>query len=95
MQILIKPLVTEKIAEMNENGVYGFVVNKNANKIQIKQAIEAKYGVTVEKVNTVIMPAERKVKYTKTAILEGRTSAYKKAYVTVAEGDIIDVYENL
>ncbi|MEH0157005.1 50S ribosomal protein L23 [Limibacter armeniacum] len=95
MQILIKPLITEKAASMNEEGVYVFVVNKNANKIQIKQAIEEKYGVTVDSVRTAIMPGKSKTRYTKTAIIDGSTSSYKKAFIKLAEGEIIDIYENM
>lgn len=95
MQVLIKPLITEKAADMNEAGVYVFVVNKDANKIQVKQAIEEKYGVTVEKVRTAIINGKSKTRYTKTAVIDGRTSSYKKAMITLAEGEIIDIYENM
>lgn len=95
MAILIKPLVTEKVSAMNEHGKYGFVVDRSANKVQIKKEIEKVYGVTVESVNTMIHPGRTKKKYTKSKVVEGRTPAYKKAVVQVAEGDIIDFYSGI
>lgn len=92
MSILKKPLVTEKISALNESGRYGFVVDKTANKVEIKKAVEKTYGVTVESVNTMVYPGKSKTKYTKSKIIQGRTSAYKKAIIKVAEGDIIDFY---
>ncbi|MEQ9405203.1 MAG: 50S ribosomal protein L23 [Cyclobacteriaceae bacterium] len=95
MAILIKPLVTEKVSAMNENGKYGFVVDKSANKVQIKKEVEKTYGVTVESVNTMVHPGRSKKRYTKSKVVEGRTPAYKKAVVQVAEGDIIDFYSGI
>lgn len=95
MAILIKPLVTEKVSAMNEHGKYGFVVDRSANKVQIKKEIEKIYGVTVESVNTMVHPGRSKKKYTKSKVVEGRTPAYKKAVVQVAEGDIIDFYSGI
>lgn len=95
MAILIKPLVTEKVSAMNEHGKYGFVVEKSANKVQIKKEIEKIYGVTVESVNTMVHPGRSKKRYTKSKVVEGRTPAYKKAVVQVAEGDIIDFYSGI
>ena len=92
MSILIKPLVTEKVSALNEKGKYGFVVDRKANKVEIKKAIEKAYGVSVESVNTMLYAGKDKTKYTKTKIIAGRTSAYKKAIVTVAEGEVIDFY---
>ncbi|MFY0624805.1 MAG: 50S ribosomal protein L23 [Reichenbachiella sp.] len=92
MSILKKPLVTEKVSALNESGKYGFVVDKDANKVEIKKAIEKTYGVTVESVNTMVYPGKSKSKYTKSKVVTGRTSAYKKAIVQVAEGEIIDFY---
>lgn len=92
MGILIKPIVTEKSAAMNEHGKYGFIVEKSANKVQIKKEIEKIYGVTVEAVNTMIQPGKIKRRYTKSRIIEGKTPAYKKAIVKVADGDVIDFY---
>ncbi len=95
MAILIKPLVTEKVSAMNEHGKYGFVVDKSANKVQIKKEVEKIYGVTVESVNTMVHPGKSKKRYTKSRVIEGRTPAYKKAVVQVAEGDIIDFYSGI
>ncbi len=92
MSILKKPLVTEKISVLNERGKYGFIVDKNNNKIEIKKAVEKTYGVTVERVNTMIYQGNEKSKHTKSKVVTGRTSSFKKAIVQVAEGDIIDFY---
>lgn len=95
MGVLIKPLVTEKVSALNEHGKYGFVVAKDANKVQIKTEVEKTYGVTVESVNTMVQPGRSKRRYTKSRIIEGRTPAYKKAIVKVADGDIIDFYSGI
>ncbi len=92
MSILIKPIVTEKVSAFNEAGQYGFVVAKDANKVEIKNAVEKAYGVTVQRVNTMVYPGKSKSRYTKSGAIEGSTSAYKKAIVKVADGDIIDFY---
>ncbi len=92
MEILKKPLITEKISAMNERGIYGFVVEKNAKKPQIKQAVEDMYGVKVVAVRTMKYAAKKKTRYTKTKIVSGYTNAFKKALVQVADGDIIDFY---
>lgn len=92
MSILKKPIVTEKVSALNEGGRYGFVVDKNANKVEIKKAVEKTYGVTVESVNTMVYAGKSKTKYTKSKVITGRTSSFKKAIVKVAEGDIIDFY---
>lgn len=95
MGVLIKPLVTEKVSAMNESGKYGFVVAKDANKVEIKKEVEKTYGVTVESVNTMVQPGKKKSRFTKSGVLEGRTPSYKKAVVKVAEGDIIDFYSGI
>ncbi|MEM6735266.1 MAG: 50S ribosomal protein L23 [Bacteroidota bacterium] len=95
MRVLIRPLVTEKVSALNEQGKYGFVVSKDANKVQIKNEVEKKYGVTVESVNTMLQPGKSKRRYTKSRIIEGGTPAYKKAIVQVSEGDIIDFYSGV
>ena len=92
-QILIKPVVSEKSERgSNKSNVYTFVVDKSANKIEIKKAVEAMYATNVVGVNTAIMPAKQKTRNTKTAILKGRVSAYKKAFVTLAAGEELDIY---
>jgi len=95
MSVLVKPLVTEKVSALNETGKYGFVVRKDANKVEIKNAVEKLYGVTVEDVNTMRYLGKQKSRYTKTRILTGRKPSYKKAIVTVAEGEIIDFYSEI
>ena len=96
MRILIKPIITEKITQESElYGRYGFVVNKKANKIQIKQAIEEAFSVAVVNVRTMNYPVERKTKYTKNGVVTGRTGGFKKAIVKLAEGDTIDFYSNI
>ena len=95
MSVLIKPLVTEKVSALNEKGKYGFIVNRKANKVEIKKAVEKMYGVTVEDVNTMNYLGKKKARYTKSKIITGRTSSFKKAIVTVADGDIIDFYSEI
>ena len=96
MNVLIKPILTEKItAESELYNRYGFMVNSKANKIQIKDAVEAIYNVSVKKVRTVNCAPKRKSKLTKTGVQNSKTNAYKKAIVDVKEGEIIDFYSNL
>ncbi|MGS2764271.1 50S ribosomal protein L23 [Sinomicrobium sp. M5D2P9] len=96
MSVLIKPIITEKVAADSEiNNRYGFIVNGNANKLEIKDAIESAYGVSVQKVRTMNYGPKRSVRYTKAGIQYGKTNAYKKAIVQVAEGDTIDFYSNI
>ena len=95
MSILIKPLVTEKFSAMNELGKYGFVVERSANKVQIRQEVEKKYGVTVEFVNTMVQPGKSKSRSTKAGVIKGKSKTYKKAIVKVADGDIIDFYSGI
>lgn len=96
MSVLIKPIITEKATLGSElHNRYTFLVHPKANKVEIKKAVEAAYGVNVEKVRTLISGPERKTRYTKTGIQKGKTNATKKAIVQVAEGDAIDFYSNL
>ncbi len=95
MSVLKKPLVTEKVSALNEKGKYGFVVDVKANKIQIKQAVEEMYGVTVEDVNTMRYQGKSKSRFTKSRVISGRTNAFKKAIVTVADGEVIDFYSGI
>ncbi len=96
MSVLIKPIITEKMTADSELfNRYGFYVDSKANKLQIKEAVETAYGVTVEKVRTMNYGPERRTRYTKTGIQHGKTNSRKKAIVDVAEGDIIDFYSNL
>lgn len=94
--ILVKPLITEKTETISEReNRYSFVVNRKANKLEIKDAVEKMYGVAVVAVNTAIMPAKSKSRNTKSGVIRGSKSAYKKAVVRLAEGDIIDFYGDL
>ena len=95
MSILKRPIVTEKISALNEQGTYGFIVDKGANKLQIREAIEKTYGVTVNQVRTMNYQGKKKSRYTKSRIITGRSSGFKKAIVQVADGDIIDFYSNV
>lgn len=95
-EILIKPILTEKAnAQQEKLRRYAFKVAKKANKLEIKKAIESFYGVTVTAVNTVVSPAKDKSRFTKAGIISGRKPSYKKAYVTVAEGETIDLYSSI
>lgn len=95
-EILIRPLVTEKMTALQEKqGKYGFIVDKAANKIEIKKAVEKTYGVTVTKVNTLRYDGKQKSRYTKTGIISGRSAGYKKAIVSLQAGDAIDFYANI
>ena len=96
MGIIIKPIVTEKLTIQGEKlNRYGFIVDREANKLQIKAAVEQTYNVTVAEVNTVNYHGKRKSRYTKAGMLNGRTNHYKKAYVTLAGEDKIDFYANI
>jgi len=95
MSVLKKPLVTEKVSALNEKGKYGFIVDADANKVEIKNAVEKQYGVNVEKVNTMTVMGKLKTRYTKAGVLAGRRPNYKKAIVTLAEGEVIDFYSNV
>ena len=96
MGIIIKPIVTEKLTVQGEKlNRYGFIVDVDANKLQIKAAVEQLYNVTVAEVNTVNYHGKRKSRYTKAGMLTGRTNHYKKAYVTLVGEDKIDFYANI
>lgn len=96
MNIIEKPIITEKMTLLGEKlNRFGFVVDCRANKIEIKKEVEKLYGVNVVAVNTMRYAGKRKSKYTKTGILTGKTNAFKKAIVTLAEGDTIDFYSNI
>ncbi|MDC3198560.1 50S ribosomal protein L23 [Flavobacteriaceae bacterium] len=96
MSILIKPIITEKATLASESkNCYSFQVNTKSNKVEIKKAVEAAYGVSVEKVRTINVRPDRKTKFTKTGIQHGKTNAVKKALVQLAEGETIDLYANI
>ncbi|MFN3316958.1 MAG: 50S ribosomal protein L23 [Raineya sp.] len=92
--ILKKAVISEKAAALHDSSIYTFIVDKKANKVEIKKAVENLYNVAVESVNTVRYAGKAKTRYTKTAIMSGRTPAFKKAIVRLAEGEFIDVYGN-
>lgn len=95
MNILKRPVVTAKASSLNPKGVYGFIVDNRANKIEIKKAVEKLYGVTVERVNTMRYTGKSKTRYTKSGIQKGRTASYKKALVSLKIGEMIDFYGNI
>ena len=96
MNILLKPVITEKMTRDGEDfNRYGFVVPKSANKVEIRKAVESMYGVTVRDVNTMVVAGKNKSRYTKTGVVQGSTGSYKKAVVTLVDGDIIDFYSNI
>ncbi len=96
MNILIRPVVTEKMTQLGEKlNKYGFIVEKKANRLQVKQAVEDIYGVKVESVNTMRYGGKRKVRYTRAGVLAGKTNSFKKAIVTLKEGEKIDFFSNI
>jgi large subunit ribosomal protein L23 len=96
MGIIIKPIVTEKMTNLGEKySRYGFRVSPKANKLEIKDAVESMYKVTVETVNTMQVSGKNKSRYTKAGIIKGRSASYKKAIVTLKKGEVIDYYSNI
>mgnify|MGYP000899519070 FL=1 len=97
MGIIIKPIVTEKQTAVTEKmpNRFGFRVSPDANKLEIKKAVEEMYNVSVESVNTMNYSGKRKSRYTKSGIINGKQAAYKKAIVTLKEGEIIDFFTNI
>lgn len=96
MDIQIKPIITEKAnATSEKQNCYTFAVSPDANKFQIKDIVEKLYNVRVTSVNTALYAGKRKQRYTKGGLIRGRKPAFKKAYVTVAEGQTIDYYSNI
>ena len=96
MTVLKKPIVTEKMtADSESNNRYGFIVDGDANKVEIKKAIEEMYGVTVGKVRTMNCTGKPRSRNTKSGTITGRTKSFKKAIVSVSEGDTIDFYSNI
>lgn len=96
MSVILKPVITEKMTAKGESlNQYGFIVDKRANKIQIKTDVEEFYGVQVLSVNTMNSAGKRKQRITKSGVVTGRTKSTKKAIVTVAEGNNIDFFSNI
>jgi large subunit ribosomal protein L23 len=96
MEILKKPLLTEKVAQLTEKlNRYAFIVDPRANKIQIKTAIEAMYGVNIIAVNTMRYVGKLKSRNTKAGLVQGRSATVKKAIITLKDGETIDFYSNI
>jgi len=94
--VLLKPILSEKAnAQQEKLHRYAFKVAKKANKLEIKKAIESFYGVTVVNVNTTVVPGKNKSRFTKAGVISGRKPSYKKAFVTIADGDTIDLYTTI
>lgn len=92
-RILIKPVITEKSGDMMDNlNQYVFVVDSKANKVEIKKAVEAQYNVTVDSVNTLVMPKKVRSRMTRAGLLRGRVSSFKKAVITLPKGEDINFY---
>ena len=96
MTIIKKPIITEKMTNQSEKfNRYAFVVDRKANKIEVKKAVAEMYDVTVDSVRTMVCIGKKRVRGTKSGMIAGKTSTYKKAIVTLAEGDSIDFYSNI
>jgi large subunit ribosomal protein L23 len=95
-EVLVKPILTEKAnAQQDKLRRFAFKVARKANKLEIKKAIQEFYGVTVTEVNTAVIPGKNKTRYTKAGFVKGQKPAYKKAFVTVADGESIDLYGSI
>ena len=91
--VLVRPVLTEKVnLQMEKSGRYTFEVDKRSNKLEIKKAVEEFYGVKVTDINTVVVPGKNKTRYTKAGFLQGVKPSYKKAIVTLAEGESIELF---
>ncbi|MFY8034767.1 MAG: 50S ribosomal protein L23 [Flexibacteraceae bacterium] len=93
--ILKKPIVNEKFSKLNEKGVYGFIVSKSATKPTIKAVIEKMYDVKVVKINTVNVLGKTVTRMSKSRVMPGKKQNYKKAYVTLQQGQVIDFYNEI
>ncbi|MBL7705970.1 MAG: 50S ribosomal protein L23 [Taibaiella sp.] len=92
-EVLVRPVITEKVnGQMEKENRYTFVVDKRSNKLEIKEAVESFYSVKVNEVNTIVVPAKNKSRFTKAGFVKGRKPSYKKAIVTLAEGETIDLF---
>jgi len=96
MGIILKPIITEKMTAKGETlNQFGFIVDKGANKLQIKEEVEDLYGVQVTSVNTMNYSGKSKSRFTKTGLISGKTRSYKKALVTLSKGETIDFFSNI
>ncbi len=95
-EILIKPIISEKAELLSESkNQYSFIVNKNANKLEVRKAIEGLYSVNVTSVNTIIMPAKAKSRNTRSGLIKGKVASFKKAIITLAAGEEIDFFGDI
>ncbi|MFA5244285.1 MAG: 50S ribosomal protein L23 [Pedobacter sp.] len=96
MEILKRPILTEKASALTEKlNRFSFKVDHKANKLEIKQAIEKMYGVNIQAINTIVVYGKLKSRNTKAGVVTGRTPKYKKAIVTLNDGETIDFYSNI
>jgi len=96
LEILHRPVVTEKFTKLGEKlNQYAFIVDRNANKLEIKKAVEEMYDIEIVDVNTMQYAGKNRSRFTKTGVIKGRTKAFKKAIVTLKEGEKIDFYSNI
>jgi large subunit ribosomal protein L23 len=96
MGVILKPVITEKMTAKGEKlNQFGFIVDRRANKLQIKGEVEELYGVDVLSVNTMNYSGKKKSRNTKSGVISGKTNAFKKAIVTIAEGESIDFFSNI
>jgi len=96
MGIIIKPIITEKMTAQGEKlNRFGFIVDKRANKLQIKKAVKELYGVEPDEVNTMNYSGKNKSRFTKSGVISGKSNAFKKAIITLAKGETIDFYSNI
>ena len=94
--VLVKPIISEKSESLSENmNQYSFIVHRRANKIEIRKAIEHMYSVTVSSVNTMVMPGKAKTRNTKSGVVKGRVSPFKKAIVRLSSGEEIDFFGDI
>jgi large subunit ribosomal protein L23 len=94
--IIIKPIITEKAETLSENmGQYSFIVAKTANKVEIRKAVEKQFNVSVDSVNTINLPKKSKSRNTRSGVVKGAFSGYKKAIITLSEGENIDFFGDI
>ncbi|MCB0687735.1 MAG: 50S ribosomal protein L23 [Saprospiraceae bacterium] len=94
--ILIKPIISEKAEVLSDKlQHYTFMVDRNANKIEIRKAVEQMYNVSVAAVNTLVIPGKTKKRFTRAGVQTGRVAPYKKAIITLSEGETIDFFGDI
>jgi len=96
MNVIKKPIITEKMTAISEKfNRYGFVVDRRADKLQIKKAVEELYNVEVERVNTLIQRGKDASRHTKSGFIRGSKNSFKKAFVQLKGDQRIDFYSNI